>query len=104
MAEWNEQEVQTTLAEVMRRAATDPEYRALALRDPKAAVAKVTTHAIPSDFKLRFVDNEGANLTLVLPDPVPEGELSEQELEQVAGGVLVDIRVFTRVRTASPTS
>ncbi|MEZ5403202.1 MAG: hypothetical protein R2729_26220 [Bryobacteraceae bacterium] len=86
--EWNEQEAQKTLAEVVKKSTTDPGFRALALSDPNAAIGKINATPIPSDFKIRFVDNAGANLTVVLPDPVAEGgELSDAELEQVAGGV-----------------
>jgi hypothetical protein len=86
MAEWTESQIQTTLAEVTKRATTDMEYRKLALSDPAAAIAKIDPTPIPAGFKLRFVENAGANLTVVLPDPVSEGELSDAELEQVAGG------------------
>jgi hypothetical protein len=87
MSQWNEAEAQKTLQEVMKRAQTDPEFRALALRDPNAAIAKVNPTPVPPGFKIRFVDNAGANMTIVLPDPVSkEGELSDAELEQVAGG------------------
>ena len=41
MDQWNEAEIQNMLAEVMKRASTDPEYRALSLSDPVAAVAQV---------------------------------------------------------------
>jgi hypothetical protein len=86
MSEWSEQEVQKTLAAVVKRASTDPGYRALALRDAGAAVAAVNPIQIPQDFKIRFVDNAGANMTVVLPDPLPEGELSDDLLEYVSGG------------------
>jgi hypothetical protein len=87
MAEWNEAEAQKALAAVTKLAQTDPEYRKLALKDAPAAIAKVNPTPLPPGFKVRFVDNAGANLTLVLPDPVAkEGELSDAQLEQVAGG------------------
>ena len=86
MDKWNEVEIQNMLAEVMKRASTDPEYRALSLSDPVAAVAQVNPRPLPPGFKLRFVDNAGANLTIVLPDAVAaSGELSDSELAQVAG-------------------
>ncbi len=87
MAEWNEAEAEKVLAQISKRAATDPEFRKEALSDPKSAVKKLSGQDVPPNFKLRFVENQGANLTLVLPDPVSkEGELSDSELEQVAGG------------------
>jgi hypothetical protein len=87
MAEWNEAEAQKTLAEIAKRAQTDPEYRKLALKDPNTAIGKVNSTPMPAGFKVQFIDNEGANLTIVLPDPISkQGELSDAELEQVAGG------------------
>ena len=85
--EWNEQAAQKTMQELIKKAQTDPEFRQLALTDPNAAIGKINPLPIPASFKVRFVDNAGANLTVVLPDPVSAtGELSDAELEQVAGG------------------
>lgn len=87
MAEWNEAEAQKTLTEIAKRSQTDAEFRKLALKEPNAAISKVNPTPLPPGFKVRFVDNAGANITVVLPDPVSkEGELSDAELEQVAGG------------------
>jgi hypothetical protein len=87
MAEWNEAEAQKTLAEITKRSQTDPEYRKLVLKDPNTAIAKVNSTPMPAGFKVQFVDNEGANLTIVLPDALSNNaELSDAELEQVAGG------------------
>jgi hypothetical protein len=87
MAEWNEAEAQKAAADVRKLAQTDEDFRKLALKDPNAAIAKVNPTPLPAGFKVRFVDNNKANLTVVLPDPVSkEGELSDAELEQVAGG------------------
>jgi hypothetical protein len=85
---WDEKEVDQTLAEVMKRASTDAEFRSLALRDAAGAIGKINPAPMPPGLKIRFVDNEGANRTFVLPDlTAPEGELSDAELEQVAGGL-----------------
>jgi len=84
---WNEQHAQEVLRKVVARATTDMDFRKQALQDPAAAIAKEDPTPIPEGFKIRFVENQGANLTVVLPDPVSaEGELSDAELEQVAGG------------------
>lgn len=75
-----------TLAEISRRAATDPAFRALALANPGEAVKQVAGAPLPEGFKLRIVENDGAHYTHVLPDLVTYGELSDAELEGVAGG------------------
>ena len=84
---WTQDKANEKLRVLAKRAQTDPEFRKLALKDPVAAVAKIDPTPLPSWFKLRFVDNAGATLTMVLPDPVSaSSELSDSELEQVAGG------------------
>ena len=72
----------------MRRSTVDPEFRALALRDSAAAIAKVSPAGPPVDQKITFVDNSGPVLTIALPDPAPSDQLSEMELESVAGGTV----------------
>jgi hypothetical protein len=87
-------EFQTAIQEVMRRAAVDPQFRALATRDGSAAIAKVNPKLSASETAdVRFVDTANQNparvsVTLVLPEPITSGQMSEAELEQVAGGLL----------------
>lgn len=87
MATWTDAEWNEVLSEVSRRATVDPEFRTLALKDSTAALKKVTTRTLPTDMTYRFVDNSGPAKTIPLPDPLPDiEELSDLELEQVAGG------------------
>ena len=80
-------EAEQAIEQIVKRAQTDSEFRKLCLDNPDAAATEATGKNIPEDFTLRFVENQGADLTVVLPDMVdPSAELSEQELEQVAGG------------------
>ena len=75
--------------EMKKRALKDPEFRALALKNPQAAVAKINSKPLPKGFKIKVVENDGANVVIVLPDPVGRvQELSEFDLEGVAGGLL----------------
>jgi len=72
---------------ILKRASTDVAFHALAISNSAAAVKEVSGKQLPEGFKVRFVSNEGADLTLVLPDVVTgDDELSDAELEQVAGG------------------
>ena len=87
MSQWSQHEEGEIIAEVCRRSAVDGEFRKLALKDPLAALAKVTTKEPPPDVSYRFVDNSGSVRTIPLPDFIPDpAELSDTELEQIAGG------------------
>ncbi|WP_396223499.1 hypothetical protein [Gemmatimonas sp.] len=77
------------LQQVLARSTTDKEFRSQLLTDPRAALASVSgqpVDSISSDFNIVFIENR-ADATIVLPDYVdPAAELSETELETVAGG------------------
>ena len=93
---WTQEQIDQTLRAVIERSFSDPSFRAAALADGNAAVAKVSATAVPSDFRIRFVDNAGHDLTVVLPDAPPAAqprqELSDEAVAGVAGGT---IGIFT---------
>jgi hypothetical protein len=64
----------------------DPEFRSLALRDAPAALRRISPKiSLPENVEFKFVDNSGEAITIPLPDPMTD-EMSESELEGVAGG------------------
>ena len=73
-------------SKVFERANSDAEFRELALRDGSAAVEQVIGAPLPDGLKIRFVENDGAAITLGLPPVRTSGELNDYELEAVAGG------------------
>ena len=73
-------------SKVFQKASSDPTFRALALSDGTAAVEQVIGSPLPDGVKIRFVENDGATLTLGLPPSQTLDELSDRELEAVAGG------------------
>ena len=80
------QAAQERLNAILARSATDPAFRQKLLADPRAAIAEATGRELPASYTVRFVENT-ADATVVLPDPVnPNAELSDGELETVAGG------------------
>jgi len=83
---WTPEQVKKTWAELYKKAATDEEFRNLCLRDSRAAIRQITGQELPAGFNLRFVDNAGADLTVVLPDLRQNDELDERQLEAVSGG------------------
>src|SRR5262249_19955531 len=88
MSYMTDQELNSAVREVLKRAVADPNFRQLAVRDAKAAIAKVSNKNLPQGFEIQFIDNHGkATKTVVIPDPVTHPEqLTEEELESVAGG------------------
>jgi len=78
---------------ILTRSATDQEFRRKLVSDPRAAVAEHTGRDVPEGFDVHFVENT-ATATIVLPDPIDaRAELSESELEAVAGGLTPTVAV-----------
>jgi len=82
---------QQALEAVLARAAEDLEFRQRLLVDPRRAIEETFGVAIPADFRLKFVERgTDADALIVLPDvrqSSSEDVLSDEELEQVSGGV-----------------
>ena len=106
MQGWSQAEVNRTVHEVKRRSLIDLEFRALALANASAAIAKVNPKALPRGIVIRFSDSSSSpaaespslapgtsTITVILPAPVAEKaeELSDAELEKATGG-LTNIR------------
>lgn len=76
------------MAKLLARSATDADFRRKLVESPRAAFAEFTGRP-ESEFEnvnVRFVENK-AQATFVLPAAVDaSAELSESELEAVAGG------------------
>lgn len=85
--EWTGQESREAIRKVISKAGSDPDFRRKALSDANGAVMDLTGKALPEGYKLQFVDNAGADQTIVLPD---DGALTD-ELDQVAGGIYMKI-------------
>jgi hypothetical protein len=95
MSAWSRTEAARTIDEVKRRSATDPDFRALALSNPTAALAKVNPRPIPEGSVI-FVESGSAaptatdaeRLVVPLPDAATacHDELSDEDLENAAGG------------------
>lgn len=85
-SDWTDETAKRVLEEVTQKSKTDAEFRKLCLSNPREAIAQVSKTPLPPNFKIRFVENEGANMTVVLGDAVSGVELQDADLEAVVGG------------------
>ena len=86
-AQWTPQEIERVIQDSIQRGKADTAFRSLALSNPRAAIEKVAGKPIPEGLKVKFFDGSGAHLNIILPESASEeGELTDTQLEQVAGG------------------
>lgn len=83
---WTQEKINEVYTKVQRTAVTDEEFRAELLKDPNAAIGKLAGEELPQDFKVKVIENDPKYAaTFVLP-PMADDELSDDELDSVAGG------------------
>ena len=76
------------LRRVLTRAATDPTFRALCLKDPAAAYRDAAVPIPEGALPFRFRTGAGPELILGLPEPLdPAPAMTDEQLDKVAGGV-----------------
>ena len=74
------------IREVERRSAADEAFRNKALTDPAAAINEVANEKVNTEATINFVESDGkSSFTIALP-PAIGGEMSDLDLEAVAGG------------------
>ncbi|MDQ1249362.1 MAG: hypothetical protein QG597_3737 [Actinomycetota bacterium] len=77
-------ELDTMLRE---RLAADPDFRAAVLADPRAAISQLVGVEIPDIVTVTVHEESLTDVHVVLPAPArSEGEITEDDLELVAGG------------------
>ena len=75
---------------LIQRSLEDEEFRQRLLDDPKGTMEHELGSRLPESVEVRVVEESADTIYLVLPSASPLGEgveLSDQDLEQVAGGV-----------------
>ena len=86
MTNWTQQEINNAYNKIMDKTAKDPEFRKLALENPKKAFYELSGKKVPDNINIRFIENEpGIDQTFVLSNMIKE-ELSDDELDKISGG------------------
>ena len=79
---------QKAYGKVVARAWADPEFKALLLRDARAALSTVGIE-YPADIEVIVRENNPREMNLVLPPQPAEGEISEEDIDKIADGSVV---------------
>jgi hypothetical protein len=86
MSEWTQQEVDQMIQKISVKAATDKDFRQLALTNPNEAIKQVAGKEVPEGYTIKMIENApGVDQTFVLPD-YQDDVLSDNEVDQVDGG------------------
>ena len=70
-------------AQILSRATEDDDFRSRLIADPRAAISAETGLTIPDAFDVVVHEDSATTAHLVLP---PSPELTEAEMEMIAGG------------------
>jgi hypothetical protein len=74
-------------AKIIARAWKDPEFKSHLLSNPREVLGSYIGRDIPDIVDVKVVEEDKRTLYIVLPpEPTDEAELSEEQLEAIAGG------------------
>lgn len=86
MSDWTQETVDEAIKSVAARATTDEKFRKKVLKNPKDAIKEVTGKDVPANYRLKIIESAPDFDNIFVLPPFRSDELSEAELEQVAGG------------------
>ena len=87
------QEPARQMGQVLARAWQDEPFKQRLVADPRA-VLREQGIVVPSGQAVRVVENTAETVHLVLPPKPADGELSDEQLDQVAGGSLRQLGIY----------
>ncbi len=85
MSQTDQDKASAAYGKVVARTWRDAAFKAKLMADPQATLKEAGV-AVPAGVKVTVVENTAQHFHLVLP-PKPTGELSDEALDGVAGGV-----------------
>jgi len=89
---WSQEKVQETVKQIQKKAASDASFRASLIANPNSSIEEIAGIQIPAGFRVNVADANEADLTIALPK-MQNNELSDSDLEAVAGGKTTDTTV-----------
>jgi hypothetical protein len=85
---------------IIERAWKDPEFKNEFVSDPKGTIEKYSGQSMPNTVKIFVHEEDGTTMHLTIPQAPPNiNELSDAELEQVAGGTDVIVTIIGIIAT-----
>jgi len=92
---------------LIEKAWRDPEFRKRVLSDPKGILEKQLGRKLPEQLKIYVHEEDGNTLHFTVPpSPANVAELSDEELEKIAGGtelILLGMGALVSAVTAAAT-
>jgi len=76
------------IQDLISKFATDPRYRDALINDPKDVVERQLNTKLPAGVKIKAAVETADTAFVVVPYIAQEGELSDTDVEKVAGGKL----------------
>jgi len=86
---WTQEKVESTLKSIVEKAQEDAAFREKLKSSPKEALEAEAGEMIPEFIRIAIVDQNETDIVITLPK-VQSDELSDADLEQVAGGKITD--------------
>jgi hypothetical protein len=83
-----EEQFTKTLSQITAKAWSDPAFKKRLMADP-AAVAKEFGMPLPAGMQIKVIEDSTTVRHFVLPPRPPVEELSDEQLDHVAGGAMV---------------
>ena len=85
--ELTQERINEIYLEVQKLAVTDEGFREQLLQNPNAAIEKVAGFELPESFKFNVIEHDPAYIATFALPPVGLDEITDEDLEKVAGGV-----------------
>jgi hypothetical protein len=80
-------------AKIIAKTLEDNEFRKEFIDDPKAALEKATGQPLPPGVNIKVIEEEPNTVTIALPKVPENGELTDEDLENIAGGIEINIHI-----------